>query len=204
MKERGNVKMAKAKWLEQSTNKDLIGLVITALNSGDEKEVKKAIKAAEELNERTPDTDGQISVGEALEALKEATAAVEAAYAAEAEAISEDVAEDVEDMEEEEDVEEETSDLESMSKKELIALAKELGIKNPKKKEKEELIELITEAQGEADDEDEEDVEDEDVVDYSEMSKKDLIALAKERGLKVNKKMKPADIIELLEADDEE
>lgn len=193
----------KAKWLEEANNKELIVIVQSALNSGDEKEVKKALKAIVELDERTPDTDGQITVEEALESLEMAVGTVKAAYQAEIEAVEdEDVVDaDFEEVDEDE-AEEDENDLESLSKKELAAMAKDLGIKGAKKKDKDELIALIKEAQGEEEDEEEE--EEDETPDYSEMTKKDLIALAKERGIKVNKKMKPAEIIELLEADDEE
>lgn len=189
----------KAKWLEEANNKELIVIVQSALNSGDEKEVKKALKAIVELDERTPDTDGQITVEEALESLEMAVGTVKAAYQAEIDAVEdEDVVDaDFEEVDEDE-AEEDENDLESLSKKELAAMAKDLGIKGAKKKDKDELIALIKEAQGEEEDEEDE------TPDYSEMTKKDLIALAKERGIKVNKKMKPAEIIELLEADDEE
>lgn len=192
----------KAKWLEEANNKELIVIVQSALNSGDEKEVKKALKAIVELDERTPDTDGQITVEEALESLEMAVGTVKAAYQAEIDAVEdEDVVDaDFEEVDEDE-AEEDENDLESLSKKELAAMAKDLGIKGAKKKDKDELIALIKEAQGE---EDEEEEEEDETPDYSEMTKKDLIALAKERGIKVNKKMKPAEIIELLEADDEE
>lgn len=194
----------KAKWLEEANNKELIVIVQSALNSGDEKEVKKALKAIVELDERTPDTDGQITVEEALDSLEMAVGTVKAAYQAEIEAMDGEDEEVVDaDYEEVDEDEEEENDLQSLSKKELAAMAKDLGIKGAKKKDKDELIALIQEAQGETDEEDEEEEEDE-TPDYSEMTKKDLIALAKERGIKVNKKMKPAEIIELLEADDEE
>ncbi|ASZ76658.1 chaperone protein [Clostridium phage CP3] len=194
----------KAKWLEEANNKELIVIVQSALNSGDEKEVKKALKAIVELDERTPDTDGQITVEEALESLEMAVGTVKAAYQAEIDAVEdEDVVDaDFEEVDEDEAEEEDENDLESLSKKELAAMAKDLGIKGAKKKDKDELIALIKEAQGEEEDEEEE--EEDETPDYSEMTKKDLIALAKERGIKVNKKMKPAEIIELLEADDEE
>ncbi|UYE90996.1 hypothetical protein P21_00019 [Clostridium phage P21] len=194
----------KAKWLEEANNKELIVIVQSALNSGDEKEVKKALKAIVELDERTPDTDGQITVEEALESLEMAVGTVKAAYQAEIDAVEdEDVVDaDFEEVDEDEAEEEDENDLESLSKKELAAMAKDLGIKGAKKKDKDELIALIKEAQGEEDEEEEE--EEDETPDYSEMTKKDLIALAKERGIKVNKKMKPAEIIELLEADDEE
>lgn len=192
----------KAKWLEEANNKELIVIVQSALNSGDEKEVKKALKAIVELDERTPDTDGQITVEEALESLEMAVGTVKAAYQAEIDAVEDEgvVDADFEEVDEDE-AEEDENDLESLSKKELAAMAKDLGIKGAKKKDKDELIALIKEAQGE---EDEEEEEEDETPDYSEMTKKDLIALAKERGIKVNKKMKPAEIIELLEADDEE
>jgi len=54
----------------------------------------------------------------------------------------------------------------------------------------------------EDEDEEDEDDEDEDEEDYEEMSLKELKALCKERGIKVPKKAKKADLIELLEEED--
>jgi Protein of unknown function (DUF669). len=54
----------------------------------------------------------------------------------------------------------------------------------------------------EDDDDEDDDDEDDDEPDYEDMDIKELKALAKERGIKVKKKMDKDDIIELLEEDD--
>lgn len=116
---------------------------------------------------------------------------------------SDEEEEEEEEDEEEEEEEEDEEDLSELSLKELKAKARELGIKVPKKADKDDLIELIEEALEEEEDE-EEDEEDEEEIDYSELSLKELKSLAKERGIKVKKGMDEEDIIELLEEDDEE
>jgi hypothetical protein len=186
---------AKAKWLEESSNKELLEIVKAGI-SGDEAAGKKAPKAVDELLERTPDTDGEVSVEEALANLEVATNVVKAAYQAELDAMDGDLGDTEEGGEDEE---EGTPSLADMSKKELVEIAKELGIKGAKKKSQEELIKLIEEAQGETEEED-----GEDDVDYSEMSKKELIAECKDRGLKVNKKDSTEKLIAALEADDKD
>ena len=54
------------------------------------------------------------------------------------------------------------------------------------------------------DDEDEDDEDEEDEVDYDSLSLKELKALAKEKGIKVDKKAKKDDIIALLQEEDDE
>lgn len=185
---------AKAKWLVESTNRELLEIAKAGLEGED---AKKGAKAVDELLERTPDTDGEISVDDALENLTAATEAVKTAYQAELDAM------DGEEEDNEEDNDDEEEDLSSMSKKDLVAKAKELGIKGAKKKEKDELIKLIQEAEDETE-EDDDSEEDEDTPDYSNMTKKALLAECKERGIKANKKMSQDELIEALEADDEE
>lgn len=105
------------------------------------------------------------------------------------------------DDEEEEDEDEEEEDYESMTLKELKALAKERGISVGKKDKKDDIIAKLEE-DDEEDDEDEE--EEDDTPDYEEMSLKELKALCKERGIKVSKKDDKDSLIEKLEEDDEE
>lgn len=114
----------------------------------------------------------------------------------------EDEEEDDEDEDEDDNEEDEEVDYEELSLKELKALAKERGIKIPKKADEDDIIELLEEYDEEEDGEDDEEEEDE--IDYEELSLKELKALAKERGIKVKKGMDEEDIIELLEEDDEE
>ena len=113
----------------------------------------------------------------------------------------EDEDDEDEDDEEEEDEDEEEEDYESMTLKELKALAKERGISVGKKDKKDDIIAKLEE-DDEEDDEDEE--EEDDTPDYEEMSLKELKALCKERGIKVSKKDDKDSLIEKLEEDDEE
>lgn len=108
---------------------------------------------------------------------------------------------DEDEDDEEEDEDEEEEDYESMTLKELKALAKERGISVGKKDKKDDIIAKLEE-EDEEDDEDEE--EEDDTPDYEEMSLKELKALCKERGIKVSKKDDKDSLIEKLEEDDEE
>ena len=109
--------------------------------------------------------------------------------------------EDEEDDDEDEDEDEEDEvDYESLSLKELKALAKEKGIKVDKKAKKDDIIALLQEEDDEDDEEDEED----DTPDYESMNLKELKALCKERGIKVTKKDNKESLIEKLEEDDED
>ena len=111
----------------------------------------------------------------------------------------EDDEDDDEDEDEDEDEEDEV-DYDSLSLKELKALAKEKGIKFDKKAKKDDIIALLQE---EDDEEDEED-DDDDTPDYESMNLKELKALCKERGIKVTKKDNKESLIEKLEEDDED
>jgi hypothetical protein len=111
----------------------------------------------------------------------------------------EEDSDDEEDDEDEEDEEDEEEDYESMTLKELKALAKEKGIKVTKGMDKDAIIEALEESDEDEDEEDEED----DEPDYESMSLKDLKALAREKGIKVSKKMGKDEIIEALEEDEE-
>ena len=105
--------------------------------------------------------------------------------------------EDDEDDEDEDEDEEDEVDYESLSLKELKALAKEKGIKVDKKAKKDDIIALLQE-------EDDEDDEEDDIPDYESMNLKELKALCKERGIKVTKKDNKESLIEKLEEDDED
>ena len=106
-------------------------------------------------------------------------------------------------------------DLEEMDLSELKAFAKENDIdlselsKTDKKKAKKVrdfiAAALEEEDDGEDDEDDDEDDEDEggDEIDYSEMTKADLKAECRERGIKVKKEDKKPDLIRKLEKDDE-
>lgn len=114
----------------------------------------------------------------------------------------EDDEDDDEDEDEDEDEEDEV-DYDSLSLKELKALAKEKGIKFDKKAKKDDIIALLQEEDDEDDEEDEEEEED-DTPDYESMNLKELKALCKERGIKVTKKDNKESLIEKLEEDDED
>lgn len=112
----------------------------------------------------------------------------------------EDEDEDDDEDEDEDEDEEDEVDYESLSLKELKALAKEKGIKVDKKAKKDDIIALLQEDDDEEDEEDEED----DTPDYESMNLKELKALCKERGIKVTKKDNKESLIEKLEEDDED
>ena len=105
-----------------------------------------------------------------------------------------------EDDEDDDEDEEDEVDYDSLSLKELKALAKEKGIKVDKKAKKDDIIALLQEEDDEDDEEDEED----DTPDYESMNLKELKALCKERGIKVTKKDNKESLIEKLEEDDED
>ena len=109
--------------------------------------------------------------------------------------------EEEDDDEDEDEDEEDEVDYESLSLKELKALAKEKGIKVDKKAKKDDIIALLQE---EDDDEDDEEDEEDDTPDYESMNLKELKALCKERGIKVTKKDNKESLIEKLEEDDED
>ena len=112
----------------------------------------------------------------------------------------EDEEEDDDEDDDEEDEEDEV-DYDSLSLKELKALAKEKGIKVDKKAKKDDIIALL---QDDDEEDDEEDEEDDDTPDYESMNLKELKALCKERGIKVTKKDNKESLIEKLEEDDED
>lgn len=144
----------KAKWLEEATNQELLVVIQEGLNNlDDEKAVTKAAKAVEELIARQPvETDGTISVEEALTLLKEkveeAIGTVEQSYKAELAAMDEDSdeeedseEEEEEDSEEEED--EDTPDYQEMSQRELKEMCRDRGIKVKKGMKKSDYIKLL-------------------------------------------------------------
>lgn len=253
----------KAKWLEEGTQESLLMVIKETLSQDeiDAKAQKKALNATTELIERLP--QDEVTIIDNLENLVTLAGVIKDQYSTESEMVSEDV-EDEEETEDEPEIEDE-KDLADYTKKELKAMAKELGIKVGKKDSAEDIIAKIQEAQAEEDetdeeedseegaevedilaeldlkdlkklakgldigvkgkkqealidelaahddieealidagyvDIDEEDSEDEeDEVDYESLSKKELKALLKERGFKVDKKASKEDMIETLE-----
>ena len=148
----------KAKWLEESTDKELLDIVAKVLE-GDEmskKELTRIKKAVAELIERTPDENGEegITVLEALEAAKQSLDAISAAYQAELDAMEdeEEEEEDSDEEEEEEDSdeeeEEEEVDYTDWTIKDLKGECRARGIKVTKGMKKSDLIKAL-----EADDE---------------------------------------------------
>lgn len=175
--------MAKAKWLEESLNQELLDVIAVALDTGEDKEFKRAVKAVEELKERLPEG---LTLADAIAAVKTACDMVETAYQAELD--GEDTPED----EKEDD-----NGLSNLSKKELMAKAVEEGIlkrKEAKVMSKEELIEAL----GGSDEKDDEG------GDYDDWNLKALKKECRERGIKVSKNASKEDLIEALEEDDEE
>lgn len=123
---------------------------------------------------------------------------------------SEDEEDDEEEQEDgEEDSEDDEVDLESMDLKELLDLAEEKEISIPKKHKKDEdkVREIISEALKEEEEESEGDDEE---VDLDEMDEEELLAFAKEQGIKLTSKQKKSEktirkaIQEAMEEEDEE
>lgn len=115
-----------------------------------------------------------------------------------------DESEDDDDDDEEAYTEE---DLDELDNDELKEVAEEFDLDIPKRltdKGRAKLIDAILEAQeeGEEDDEDDEE-EDDDESDYDSMSRKELIAEIKERGLKAPRGAEEGDLIAILEEDDD-
>ena len=150
----------KAKWLEGSTV-EVLAAIAAALGVEEvtDKEITKAQKGIAELQERFAVEEEEPSVlgilAKASEALTEVNGLLDQAggiYQEEVEAEEEDdddveevEAEEVDEDDDEEDDDED--DLESMSKKDLKALAKEKGIKVSKKDDKASLIKKIQDAE---------------------------------------------------------
>lgn len=174
----------KAKWLEESTNQELISEVMEKVLLGDEiekKDTTRAVKALEELQERLPNEGEEVSLEEALsqleDSLKKGIELAKSAYESELEAIEDEEPEEVED--EEEDIEEEEDDeddedddiededemdYEDLTVKELRAECRKKGI-TVKGLKKPDMIEAL---QGLVEDEDDEDLDDEDTEDIEE------------------------------------
>ena len=200
----------KPKWLESATTNELLEMLGELISEGmEKKDATKAKKIVQELIERAPSDDEDLTLVERLESFQDmVTSGVSLiceAYKEELEAIEEDeedeedTDDDEEDDEDEEDEEdEEEMDYSEMGLKELKAECKERDIKVPAKAKKKQLIALLEE-----DDEAGEDEEDEE-EDYTEWDKSELIEECKERGIKLKSKAKKSDMIKLLEADDKE
>lgn len=148
----------KAKWLEESTNLDLINVIVNTLAAEEiaEKAMTKAVKAASELQERfeaeeaTPSVEGLVNkIKELAAQIDTVSTEVSVIYSEEVAASAEEVEEVEEDQDDlEDDVEDEESDedidLTTLSKKALKDLCKEAGIKVKKGTSKEEMIEALT------------------------------------------------------------
>ena len=143
--------MAKAKWLEESSNSQLLAIIRKSFEEEASKAaINKAEKATIELEERTP--EGDPSVPEVLEALRKNVDALAKAYEQEVEALVED--DEVEDDEVEDDEEDEDDDEEEeedvietkydgMTLKALKTEARTRGIRVTNKMKKEDLVEIL-------------------------------------------------------------
>lgn len=194
----------KAKWLEEGTQESLLVVIkdTLTLEEIEPKAQKKALNAVNELIERLPREE--ITIIDNLDTLVTLANTIKEQYNTEAEMVSEDEEEhDIEDSSEDSD--EDVNPLADLSKKELKAMAKDLGIKVDKKAGKDDIIALIEEANSEEDLDEEDDQDDEsvEVADVlSELSLKDLKKIAKAAEISV-KGMKQNQIIEeLLSCDD--
>lgn len=196
--------MAKAKWLVEATDSELVAEIQAGLtNTEDTKLVNRAMKAADELIERTPQESDSPSVEEVITNMKASFLAsadkLTQAYQSELEAIDPDVPEAVVEDDEEE-VETEADDLDGKTLKELRAIAKDMGIKTKGLKKPDLISEIssFTEvAEVEEEFEEVADAEQDEVI-LEELTLKELRALAKEEGIKT-KGLKKPDLIEALE-----
>jgi hypothetical protein len=157
----------KAKWLEGSLL-SIADAIVAALSAEEvtEKEIQKALKGAQEIEERAALDEAEPTVSSLLgnvvglaESIINKAQSANDLYASDLEAagVNESSEEDEDSEEDEAPVKEEKKskkkgkkedkepevDFESMSKKALRTYAKEAGIKTNKKMEKEDLIEAI-------------------------------------------------------------
>lgn len=167
---------SKAKWLAQATTRELIVMVKECIF---EEEYKKANKVLDELLERTPEEDGNLTVEEAVEKVKQDLEAILEAYKQEVASVI------TEESKEEEDEEEVKKPTEKPTEK---------PAKSSKRRSKKAKVE----------EEPEESDEDEEEAGYEDMSQGELKKELRRRGIKVTKSMKKADMVRALEADDEE
>lgn len=170
----------KAKWLEVTT-RELIVLLKSCIK---EEDFKKANKIINELLERTPEEDGNMTIEGAVQDAIKSLQTILDIYNQEVSSITD---------EEDEDEEEEE---EKPVKKKRSKKSKKKAEPEPEEDEDEE------EDDDEDDEEDEED--DEDEAGYDEMTQGELKKELRRRGIKVTKSMKKADMVRALEADDEE
>lgn len=202
----------KPKWIEEGTTNEL---AVDAMNQLTElepnKQTKRAIKALEEIIERTADGDEE-TVANLLDTVVAKANAAKELYEAEVEAIGVIPEDDEEDDEEVEDIEEDEEeevevDLDGMSVKQLKAFAKDNDVDLDGVKGKANIIEAIEDALGEDEEVEEEDEDDEEEIDLEEMSLNELRGLAKTYNIKTKGKKKPQlieAIIEAVEADEDE
>lgn len=168
---------SKAKWLAEATTRELVVLMKECIKDEDFKKVNKIIA---ELLERIPEEDGNVTLEEAVEKIKQELDSILEAYKKEVGSVVQEVIEEEEDEEEEE-------------------------VKPKKSRRSRKKAEPEPEPEDEEEDEDEEDDEDdEDEAGYEDMSQGELKKELRRRGIKVTKSMKKADMVRALEADDEE
>jgi hypothetical protein len=89
--------MAKAKWLAEATTRELVVLIEECIK---EEDLKKAKKVVGELLERIPETDGHVTIEEAIAKLHQDLDGVLSLYNQEADSVVEEEPEEVEEVEE--------------------------------------------------------------------------------------------------------
>lgn len=201
----------KAKWLEEGTQKDLLGVVLNSFeNPEDEKLRKKGLNATKELLERIPDGEPTIEeiAAEIVKLVNSIPGRFEALQSVVEDEIDEVVEEEVA-VEEDEEVEDGEKSLEDMNKKELKVLARDYDVKIGKKMGKDEIIALIKEAmEPQADDDVDEDVEEEDSDDLNvedilkQLKTKEIKEVAERMGISVKGKKSKQLIAELADNED--
>lgn len=103
--------MAKAKWLAEATTRELVVLIEECIK---EEDLKKAKKVVGELLERIPETDGHVTIEEAIAKLHQDLDGILSLYNQEADSVVEEVEEE---PEVEDEVEEEKPAKKKRSKK---------------------------------------------------------------------------------------
>lgn len=178
----------KAKWLEEGSNLDLVKVIEAGLADGaSDKEAAKVSKAVAELIERLEAAEAEPSVFGNIDIIQKAAGEIihfaeqaKELYQADIEAAG--ASQDVDDAE---DVEDEES----------APVKKEKKSKKDKKSKKSKKAPKVEDEESE---EDEEESEEDGTIALEDMTKKELKALAKEAGFKVNKGASKEDLIALL------
>lgn len=114
--------MAKAKWLAEATTRELVVLIEECIK---EEDLKKAKKVVGELLERIPETDGHVTIEEAIAKLHQDLDGILSLYNQEADSVVEEEPEVEEEVEEEKPAKKKRSKKKSKKAKEEEAEVEE-------------------------------------------------------------------------------